>query len=59
MIVVAEYFPAEFLIQIQQETADWHIIQNALQEIGELTGAGSDPDVQIVCDTAKYIQNNV
>ena len=45
--------------QIEQETADWHTIQNALQEIGNLTGVGRDPDVQIVYDTARYIQNNV
>lgn len=45
--------------QIEQETADWHTIQNVLQEIGDLTGAGSDTDVQMVYDTARYIQNNV
>ncbi len=50
---------AELQKQIRQETADWHVIQNVLQEIGDLTGAGSDSDVQIVYDTARYIQNNV
>lgn len=50
---------AELQKQIRQETADWHTIQNALREIGNLTGAGSDSDVQIVYDTARYIQNNV